>query len=208
MNKKYNKAVFEFFTEDEDRFLMMGKIVEHQSRVKTELIKFFWEKLQQKLEEKFSDKEGDWIVRFSDDWDFPNNKIVIYKKSWCFYKHNFPLVCVAFESLYQNNHPFLGILSDRIGYGNTSYYDIDKINIKLRATPAINLLGIDDDDFHWSVWQHLNFHLKDFENLANLLPENAEKTINFLIADVERYTIALEDFMIDNDNLKAYKLQK
>lgn len=206
MNETYNKEVFEFFTEDKDRFLMMGKIIEHQSIVKTELILAFWESLKEKLEAYFSAKNEDWIVRFSDNWNCPINKIAIYKKSWCFNKHDFPLVCVAFESLYENNHPFLGILVDRIGYGDTGYFKVDKINSALRETSAIMQLGQDDKNTFWPVWQHLNFHLKDFENLANLLPVNAKKTIDFLISDVERYAVALEEFMIENDNLKAFKL--
>jgi len=30
MNKKYTDEVFKFFTEDEERFLMMGKIAQHE----------------------------------------------------------------------------------------------------------------------------------------------------------------------------------
>lgn len=206
MNKKYNKAVFEFFTADEDRFLMMGKIAQHEPKVKKELIQDFWEKLKQKLEKHFKTKSEDWVVRFSDDWNTWNNKIVIYKKDWCFNNHKFPLVCLAFESLYENNHPFLGILNRRKFYDKK--FNIDEIIELLRATPTIEALGVvNKKNRSWAIYQHLKrFHLKDHENLANILPNNADKTMAFLIADAESLATALEDFMIEHDNLKAYKL--
>jgi hypothetical protein len=204
MNEKYNKEVFQFFTEDEDRFLMMGKIAEHESKVKKELIKSFWKTLEKRLKKQFEAKEGDWVVRTSDNWEFQFNKIVIYRKSWCFNGHGFPLVCVAFESLHENNDPFLGILNRRKFYNEI--FDVDLINQKIGKTESLTIFGQDNINTSWAVRRHLNFHLKNYENLANLLPVNAEETISFLIADVELYTAALEKFMKENNNLAAYKL--
>lgn len=206
MNEKYNKEVFEFFTADEDRFLMMGKIAQHEPKVKQELIRGFWEQLKVKLEEHFKAKGEDWVVFLSDDWKAWNTKIVICKKSWYFENHDFPLISVALESLYENNHPFLGILNRRKFYDKK--FNIDKIIAEMRATPTIKTLGVaNKKNLSWAIYQHLKrFHLKNYENLVHLVSANAEKTMNFLIPEVEQYTTALEDFMIEHDNLKAYKL--
>ena len=205
MKEKYDEAVFDFFTSDEDRFLMMRKIAQHEPKVRETLVHSFWKKLEQELRKRYYAKNEDWIVRFSDKWSVGDNKLMVYREEWDYFKDSLPLVAVAFEWLYLGRYPFLGIITDREKHMEEGF-DIGKIHEDLKTSIKNNPAVVGEKNPWWPISRHTSVNLSSHEQLVGILPgENESNTISNLIMNVEEYTSALDEFMSNNDNLKGYQ---
>jgi len=200
MNEKYTKEVFNFFTENQERFITMGKIAQHEPNVRKELIEGFWKKLKARLKKKF-EKEN-WSVKFSDDFTVSHNKIMIYREEWPRHYEAFPLITVAFEHLLWRLQPFIGIL---VFYDNKEY-DIEGIKNLMRSSKEFSDLGIDKKGKWYPIRRDTSLSLMDYDRLVDILPEKEEKTMNSLEQEAIRYAEVLDDFMNANDNLKEYRI--
>lgn len=204
MNEKYNEAVFQFFTEDEDRFLMMGKIAQHEPKVRKELVESFWTKLQQELAKKFSEEAG-WVVRFSNDWNMPSNKLMIYKKSWDFYADEFPLISFSFQHLFFGEQPIMGVFVNRERYTKEGY-NITKIMERIRSKKEkLAELGINKEADWFATMQNTLLNLSNYDNLTAILPKNEKDTMENLVKKVGEYIADLEEFMERNNDLIEFK---
>ncbi len=204
MNKKYTDEVFKFFTEDEERFLMMGKIAQHEPNVKRELIQGFWEELKVILKTEFEGKNEDWEVKFSDDFSIFYNKILLCRKEWPRDHNEYPLVSIAIESLFWGNQPFIGVL---VIYTNDSY-ETEGIKELIRRAEQFSDLGIEKKNKWYPVMRDTSLSLVDYERLVDILPAKKSKTIESLILETRRYTEALDGFMKANNYLRAYRKEK
>ena len=147
MNEKYNQEVFKFFTEDKNRFLMMGKIAQHESKVKKELIKSFWVELKDQLHKIFNEKNEDWIVEFSEDFTVSHNKIIIYRKKWLPTDDQFPIISTAFEQLASGQQPFIGVI---VNINNKSY-NVEGIKQHIRNSAKFENLRINTKNKWWPI---------------------------------------------------------
>ena len=169
MKSDYEEKTFEFFTQREN-FETMLKVASQAEGVCKRLIYDFWAQLAESLTKVLGDRDEDWRVGFSDNWDYRWNKLWMYQEEWC-KEENYPVVSIAFEELQPNRHPYLGL---HIGYDHKKF---NGSNIKKDLLDIETLKEYQtDSNNYWAVWKHLPFGLSGLDSLVQLLPENKMQT--------------------------------
>lgn len=177
--KSYEDQMFDFFTQPEN-FETMLKVVGQVDAIKVRLVQEFWYEVMSELRNKLG---SGWIVRFSDNWQFKYNKVLIYSQGW-HQDPNYPLPlsCIGFENIRQDNQPILGIF---IGFGshilNGDQLKSEFLNSDIYKKNLIEFKT--DGNNHWAFWKHMPLKFYEADSLGKILPENRKVEIDNFVAE-------------------------
>jgi 16S rRNA C967 or C1407 C5-methylase (RsmB/RsmF family) len=185
MSNNYEDEVYKFFKQPKN-YEMMIQVASHSKKVTDRIIREFWEKLETKLKDKFSEPE--WIVKFFPVYGGDHAKLNVFHKDWASDSGE-RVISVLCAGLHYGNDPSMGIF---VSEGLSKDYDLSKIKGALAKKED---LKIQSDTAEWWLKKYpLPFSMRTYSDVNALLSSSNEKfnLVKKTVDDMHKIAIALK----------------